>query len=144
MAYQGYLIKAGGSSGTIVPTKLMQPSAYKATPDQRMESKASRDATGYLNRTTVSNVATKIEFETTYITNRELTGLMAIFRANFTDALQRKITINYYDPETDSYRDAVCYMPDVDYTIYNVDNEKNIITYEPVRFAFIEYGHAFS
>ena len=139
MAYQGYLIKAGGSSGTIIPTKLMQPSAYKVTPDQRMESKASRDATGYLNRTTVSHVATKIEFETIYLTNTELTGLMAIFGAHFTDTLQRKLTINYYDPETDGYRDADCYMPDADYTIYQVDNVNNTITYEPVRFAFIEY-----
>lgn len=140
MAYNGYLIKLkGGNGAEVIPMKFMKLASYKCTPDQRMESKATRATTGILRRTTVEHKATKIEFETTYITNKDITALNAMLASHFTDALQRRLTIEYYDMETDNYREADCYIPDVDYTIDHVDNVKNIIYYSPVRFAFIEY-----
>ena len=139
MAYSGYLIKLGGSGGAILPMNYISPQSYKSTPNQRMESEAARSITGYLHRTTVEHTATKIEFKTTVLTNKDLRTLNSLLRTYFTDNLERKIVINYYDQETDSYRNATCYMPDVEYTISRIDPDTNLVYYEPIRYAFIEY-----
>ena len=140
MAYSGYLIKLKGGTAENLPMKYMGAESYSATPDQRMESKASRATTGLLHRTTVSHVATKIEFETpSGMTNKDIAALNTLLQSHMTNSLERKITINFYDNETDTYRDADCYMPDVQYKIMRVDNSTNTIYYHPVRYAFIEY-----
>lgn len=139
MGFNGYLIKLGGSNGQPFPTKLIAVSSYKATPNQRMESKATRSVTGVLYRTTVSHVATKIEFTTTMLTNQDVSAVNHLLAAHFIDPLQRKILIEFYDEENDAYREATCYMPDVEYTIDHIDTDKNIVYYDGIRYAFIEY-----
>lgn len=142
MAFSGHLIKlkaANGNADELLPMKYMGIESYSCTPDQRMESSANRATTGLLHRTTVEHTATKIEFETPVITNLDVAELNAMFQRHYTDALQRKIVIEYYDNETDSYKDATCYMPDVQFKIMRVDKVLNILYYSPIRYAFIEY-----
>ena len=139
MAYSGYLIRLGGSAGTDLPMKYMAIGSYQCTPNQRMESRATRSVTGILHRTTVEHKATKIEFTTPVITNTEIANLNNLLRGYFSNDLEKKITINYYDQETDTYRDATCYMPDVQYPISRVDPVTNTVYYDGVRYAFIEY-----
>ena len=139
MAFNGYLIKLGGASGDVLPMKFISASSYSCTPDQRMESKANRAVTGLLHRTTLEHTATKIEFNTTFLTNRERKELNDLIAAHWVNQLERKITINYYDDATDSYKNADCYMPDVKYEIEHINLETNTIYYNPVRYAFIEY-----
>lgn len=139
MAYEGYLIKLGGAGGATLPMKFMGIESYKCTPNQRMEAKATRSVTGVLHRTTVEHTSTKIEFETPNITNHDLNDLNQLIRNNFQSVLERKIVIQYYDNETDSYKTATCYMPDVNYSIDHIDQRTNTIYYKPVRYAFIEY-----
>ena len=139
MAYNGYLIKLGGSAGDVLPIKYMAIGSYKSTPNQRMEANATRAVTGVLHRTTVEHKATKIEFNTPVMTNTDIVALNNLIGSHFTNVLEKKLTINYYDQETDSYRDAVCYMPDIDYTISRIDKATNTIYYEGIRYAFIEY-----
>ena len=139
MAFNGYLIKVGGSSGTVLPMKHMRHESYKATPDQRLETDAKRDLTGLLHRNTVEHTATKIEIETPVITNIDLQSLLTILRSHWSNQLERKVTIQYYNEETDGYKTAECYVPDIDYTIDHIDLTKNIVFYKPVRIAFIEY-----
>ena len=137
MAFNGYLIKLGGSGGTELPMKYMKPESYVAEPNQRMESEAGRDVTGTLHRTTVEHTATKIEFETPYLTNDQVASLNSMLRSAMSNVHRKDITIYYYDMETNSYRSASCYIPDIKYTIYRVDG--NTIIYKPIRYAFIEY-----
>ena len=139
MAYAGYLIKLGGASGTAIPMKYMALAKYKSTPNQRMEAKATRAVTGLLHRTTVAHTATKIEFQTPPMTNTQVAELNGLFQAAFTSSLERKLTINYYDQETDTYKNADCYMPDADYTIDHIDQATNTVYYASIRYAFIEY-----
>ena len=139
MAYNGYLIKIGGSSGTALSFKYIKAESYKCTQNQRLELSANRAVTGKLVRNTASHTATKIEFETPYLTNKEVKELNTLLSNAYTDSLERKLNIQYYNDETDSYKAAEVYVPDVDYTIYKVDNENNIIYYQPIRYAFIEY-----
>lgn len=140
MAFSGYLLKVGtGLAAVEIPLKYIRYTSYKVTPDQRMEWSAERDTTGVLHRETVENKPPKIEFETPYITNADVDNLNTIIQAKYTNAQERKLNITYYDPETNSYKTAAVYMPDVNYKIYNVDTVNNRILYEPIRYAFIGY-----
>jgi len=137
MAFSGYLIKLGGSAGTELPMKYMKLDAYNITPNQRMESEAKRAVTGVLHRTTVAHTASKIEFNTPIMTNADVDAMMTLIRNNWTNTQERKITLQYYDMETDSYKEGTFYMPDVKFQIYRI--EGNTIFYKENRFAFIEY-----
>lgn len=140
MAFSGYLIKVGtGLAAVEIPMKYMRYTSYKVTPDQRMEWSAERDTTGVLHRETVPNKPPKIEFETPYMTNSDIVALNTLIQGKYTVAAERKLDITYYDPESDSYKTAAVYMPDVNYKIYNVDATNNRILYEPLRYAFIGY-----
>ena len=137
MAYNGYLIKVGGSNGTVLPFAYMKAEAYDVTPNQRMESEAKRDVTGVLHRTTVAHTATKVEFNTPKMTNRDVDAMMTLFRNNWSSTEERKLTLQYYDPETDSYKEGTFYMPDIKFPINRVDG--NMVYYNEIRIAFIEY-----
>lgn len=143
MAFNGYLIKVGYVSaqnpGTEIPLKYMRAETYTVTPNQRMEWSADRDTTGVLFRTTVPNMPPKIEFETPLMTNTEINALNTIIRSAYTNVNERKLTIQYYDPESDSYETHECYMPDVHYKIRNVDATNKVINYQELRYAFIGY-----
>lgn len=139
MGFNGYLIKLGGSGGTMLPWKFMKYDAYSSTPDQRMETEAGRATTGLLHRTTVEHTSTKIEFETPPMTNIDVAEFNQLLKSNFTNARERKLTIEYYNEESDGYETAEVYVPDIQYKIERIDLAANIIHYQSFRVAFIEY-----
>ena len=139
MAYSGYLIKLKGGTAENIPFAYIALESYQVNPEQRMEAKANRATTGLLHRTTVSHTATKIEFETPPCTNKEVKELNDMLGRHFTNVLERKIVIEYYNPTTDSYKEGTMYMPTEQYKINRVDNQNNIVHYDKVRYAFIEY-----
>ena len=73
------------------------------------------------------------------MTNAEVGQLNAILAAAYSNNSERKLNVQYYDPETDTYKTHDCYMPDVQYEIRNVDVARNVINYEQLRYAFIGY-----
>ena len=133
MAFYGYLIQIGS---TPLDMKYMKAESYKITPAQRMETEAKRSADGILHRATVAHMPVKIEFETPIMTNTDIDALTTIFSSAFSNT-ERKINIQYYDPSSNTYKTAECYMPDSQYKIMRVDG--NVIYYDSIRFAFIEY-----
>ena len=139
MAYAGYLIKLGGSSGTELPMEYIKLDGYNITPNQRMESEAKRAVNGVLHRTTVAHTSSKIEFNTPNMTNKEVDAMMTLFRNAWTSTSERKLTLYYYDMETDSYNTGTFYMPDIKFQIDHIDNTNNIVYYKETRVAFIEY-----
>jgi len=139
MAFNGYLIMLGGSLGTVLPLKYMRYETYKITPNQRMDYNSTRDSTGVLHRTALPHTATKIEFNTPRLSNVEMNALMTMIRSRWSSSTERRITLYYYDPETNGYKTGVFYMPDVDFTISNIDTRTGRIMYTETRFAFIEY-----
>ena len=142
MAFSGYLIKVCSTeSGTYaeISPKYIRAETYSVTPDQRMEWSAERDINGYLHRQTVENMPPKIEFETPLMTNSDINALNTIISGAYSVAAERKLWVQYYDPETDSYKKHECYMPDVQYKIRNIDTVHNVINYEQLRYAFIGY-----
>lgn len=139
MAYNGYLVKVGGSSGTILPMKYIKIDGYNITPNQRMETEAKRAVTGVLHRTTVEHTASKIEFTTPIMTNTDMDNMMTLLRNAWTSVAERKLSIQYYDMETNTYKVADVYMPDIKFEIDHIDNVNYIIYYKETRVAFIEY-----
>ena len=147
MAYNGYLIKVGGSAGTQLPMKYIKADGYNITPNQRMEKEAKRAVTGELKRTTVAHVATKIEFHTPNMTNRDVDDMMTLFRNAWASGStqERKLALEFYDMETDTYKVTgtndvgYFYMPDIKFQIDHIDNDRNIVYYKETRIAFIEY-----
>lgn len=138
MAFSGYLIKVG-TPGVVIPLKYMRAETYKVTPNQRLEWSAERDVNGYLHRVTVENKPPKIEFNTPLMSNADINALNNMLNSAYSEPGERKLAVEYYDPETDSYKTHDCYMPDVAYEIRNVDVANNIINYEELRYAFIGY-----
>ena len=139
MAFAGYLIKIGGSNGVVLPLEYIKLSGYNSTPNQRMESEAERAVTGLLHRTTVEHTATKVEFTTPMMTNLEVATMMTMFRSAWTSTAERKLDLEYYDEETDSYKTGTFYMPDIKFSIDHIDRALNLIYYGETRIAFIEY-----
>lgn len=131
MAFQGYFIKVGNYT---IPLTFMKLESYKSAPNQRQDLDSYRDANGYLHRNVLSHTATKLEFETPYLTFKDMRTLIQNIRANYTDDLARTVELTYYDEETDSYKTGTFYMPGtVEYNWYNKE------IYAPSRIAFIEY-----
>lgn len=139
MAFNGYLLKLGGSGGTVFPMKFIKVEGYNITPNQRMESEAKRAITGVLHRTTVAHTASKIEFNTPKMTNLDVDSMMSLFRNFWTSTAERKINLEYYDMETNTYKTGTFYMPDIKFEIDRIDLETNLIYYGETRVAFIEY-----
>lgn len=138
MAFSGYLIKVG-SPAVEIPLKYMRAETYSVTPNQRLEWSAERDVTGVLHRETTPNMPPKIEFNTPLMTNKDIKALNTILSSAYSNATERKLSVTYYDPESDTYKTHDCYMPDVKYEIRNVDTAHNVINYEELRYAFIGY-----
>lgn len=139
MAFNGYLLRLGGASGTILPMEFIKIEGYDITPNQRMEAEAKRAITGVLHRTTVAHTASKIEFNTPKMTNLDVDRMMNLFRSVWTSTAERKLTLQYYDMETNSYKVGDFYMPDIKFPIERIDLETNIVYYGETRIAFIEY-----
>ena len=136
MAFAGWLIKCGGVE---LPMKLIKANSYTVTPNQRLDLSAERDMTGVLHRETVAHMPVKIEFETVEIDNGQAEWINSIIRTAYTNQRSRTLPVSYYDPEENTYKSAVCYMPDTEYKIQKIDPVQNIIRYASLRYAFIEY-----
>lgn len=140
MAFNGKLVEMKtNNSWVTLPTTYIKAESYKVTPCQRMEASANRAASGKLIRSTVEHTASKIEFTTINLTNSEVKTLYGMFTAAFSDSLQRKLELRYYDPESDSYKTGDFYMPDADYDIARIDVDAKVVYMNPIRYAFIEY-----
>ena len=138
MAFNGKLIELKTNNSYVeFPLRYIKAESYKVTPCQRMESSANRATTGVLVRATVSHTASKIDLSTPPVTNSEVNAIHTLLSNAYTDALQRKLDLRYYDPSSDSYKTGTFYVPDIDFDINRVQG--TIIHYNPVRIAFIEY-----
>lgn len=125
------------STWVSIPLKYMRYEEYKVTPDQMIDLDSYVSETGVLIRNVLSHTRSKIEFNTPYITSTDWNTLWSLISTYFTSASERKVTIQYYDPLTDDYKTANCYVPDVEFTVRNIDN--GVINYDGIRVAFIEY-----
>ena len=137
MGFEGWLLKFGSQE---FPLDLIKQESWKSTPNQRQETEAWQDINGKLYRETASHFRTKIEFETVDdLTLEEKSKIQEVINSSVIDAKQRKANITYWNDETNSYTKAVVYVPDIDFTIKEIDVESKNIYYNSIRIALIEY-----
>ena len=139
MSFNGYLIKLGGVGGTELPLRFMRYETYKVT-RSTMDLDPTRDTTGLLHRHTLSHTASKVEFNIPRMTNWQVNEFMQLLHnAMGSRQLEKTLTMEYYEPESDSYKTGTFYVPDITFTISNIDTATNKINYAETRVAFIEY-----
>ena len=135
MAYKGYLIKIGNYT---FPLSMIKAETYKAT-NYGQDLDSTRDVDGILHRTALSNTAPKVEFETrNMLDNTQMSSIFANIQANYTNAIEKKASVEVYVPELDKYVTSDMYMADFEPTMYYADSTK--IQYTSTRMAWISYG----
>ncbi len=130
--YQGYLLKFGN---TIMPNPYF--SEYSSTPNQRMESDAQRDQFGDLHRTTLAHNKTLIKFSTHILNLEEKISFQNIINNAITNSLQRRVSVTYWNDETNSYSTGSFYIPDIEFQIMDADS--STVMYNPITVELIEY-----
>lgn len=132
MAYSGFLLKIGDYT---FPHKYIRADSYSAY-DNMQDVDPWTDADGYLHRNAVDLKAVKVEFETpAMLTNTQLAEIMKNISANYIEEKSRTVMLTAYIPLTDEYVTQVGYMADITPKIYGIF--KDVIKYDPIRFAFI-------
>ena len=135
MAYKGYLIKIGNYT---FPLSMIKAETYKAT-NYGQDLDSTRDIDGILHRTALSNTAPKVEFETrNMLDNTQMSSIFANIQANYTNAVEKKASVEVYVPELDKYVTSDMYMADFEPTMYYADATK--IQYTSTSMAWISYG----
>ncbi len=130
--YKGYLIKFGNN---IMPNKYFLE--YSSTPDQRLESDAERDNTGYLQRSTLPNGKTSITFSTHILDLDEKIRFQDLINLSIVNESQRKCKVTFWDDEINNYKTSYFYIPDVEFSV--MDADENNIRYNPISVELIEY-----
>ena len=128
MAFYGYLMKIGS---TQLPMKFMSIKSYKSIPNRQQDLDSYRDGDGVLQRNILPHKVTTIEFSTPYLHLSDKIELQAILPS------RTRLTIEYWNDETNTYTTGDFYIPDVTYEIYRVDG--NDIIYAPIQYQFIQY-----
>lgn len=135
MAYKGYLIKIGNY---IFPLSMIKAESYKAT-NYGQDLDSTRDVNGILHRTALENTAPKVEFETrNMLDNTQVSNIFANIQANYTNAVEKKASVEVYVPELNKYVTSDMYMADFEPTMYFADEKE--IKYLSTRMAWISYG----
>lgn len=136
MPFNGSLIKIGS---TVFPLRYVFRESYSITPNRRQDLDSFRDANGYLNRNVVKHMPSTIELKTKPMKNTELAAMMGIIKNNYINVLEKKVLLEYYCPDTDGYQSGTFYVPDIQFPIYRIDVDQNVIYYKSFTLEFIEY-----
>lgn len=134
MAFQGWLVKFGD---TVLPNGYLEK--YKETPNQRIELSAYRDQAVLLHRETAQNFKSQIVIPIRKLYLGEKITLKAIVDSGVINATERKVSVTYWNSEDMDYKTGIFYMPDIEYTISHVDQNRLNIVYEPFEIQLIEY-----
>lgn len=121
------------------PLKYIRYESYKVTPDQNQDLNSTVDTTGNLHRYPLDHTRSKVEFNMPVMTNTDINYIVNQLSSYWNKPSERKVSLRYYDPLTDGYKTGSFYIPDIDFTMMNVDESSGKIMYQETRIAFIEY-----
>ena len=135
MAFEGYLMKAGAAT---FPHKYIQISTYQTTPSQRQDLDSYQDSQGNLHRTVLPHDRSKIVFKTMDdLKLAEKQEIQAFFNGAMTNVRERKVSLTYWNDESNAYATGSFYIPDVTYPIKRIEADN--IVYDSVEYHLIEY-----
>lgn len=143
MAYAGYLLKFTGSNHSI-PMGWIFEKSYKITPNRRQDLDPFRDANGLLHRNVIDHAPSTVEFQFRRPTSAMMAQFHTLLNGEYNShpdssirSRERKVSLQYYVPEIDNYQTGEFYIPNLEYTIDYVHDNK--IFYSAVKVEFIEY-----
>jgi hypothetical protein len=132
MAFNGsWYIKVGTYA---IPLSIMKYGSYKSAPAQRQDMDSYVDANGYLHRNPLEHTRSKLEFTTIILSELEFRQFMDNITAQYTNGLEKKVHLTYYEEEYGNYVEGDFYMPATqEYPYLNKE------WHDETRIAFIEY-----
>jgi hypothetical protein len=138
--FSKYLIYIISPDGTKIPfpNKYIKYDTYKYTKSvQDLDSY--RDANGVLHRTALAHRIIKAEWNSPPLHLADYQAMVSLIESNYIVETERKLNVNYYDINSDKYVQGYVYVPDFTPQIYGVEESRNDIVVNEVRFAIIEY-----
>jgi hypothetical protein len=133
--YKGYLLKFGDYQ---LPNSFINK--YPSTPNQRLEKKAWRDNTEYLNRVTSTNFKSTLKPEIRRLSLDETALFESIKAHGLLNADQRKYQVTYWNRETLDYATGEFYVSDIEYNVDHIaDEEAGELYYEAFTLEMIQY-----
>lgn len=136
--WAGYLIRAT-KTNQIFPDTYIAYESYESEPNHREEIKAYRDDnTRDLTRITCQGTKSSINFTTRpnlHLADKQ--AIQAFFTNNESDALERKINLEYWNDEDNDYHIADFYRPDIKFKMKKISDTD--IIYDEVTIDLIEY-----
>lgn len=136
--FEGYLIKFGN---VIMPNKYLVLDGWQTTPNQRLEADAYRDANGLLHRETLSNYKTEIVLSVADLELAEKLEFQRIINQAMLNETERKVAVTYWNDDTNEYvtSETGFYLPDIKWTISQIDEKSKNIIYKAFLVKLIEY-----
>lgn len=126
--YAGYLLKINGKT---FKNEWIRHSTYKSRPMQRTDSDSYVDGNGMLHRKILPHKRTSISFNIVRCSLDEKIEIQRYFADRDT------VEIEYWNDESNTYETATFYTPDIEFTVYGVNDADIIYAETPIE--FIEY-----
>lgn len=121
-----------------IPLGMIRYETYQITPQQTIDLDSYRSENGNLLRNPVATKC-KLEFNTPLMTDTQWAEIWNFIKAGFNNSTERKLKLKYYDTLSATYKTGYFYVPDVQTTIRNIEEDEGVINYQEIRLAFIEY-----
>ena len=134
--FSGYLVRIHGTTDYDIPLGYIAEKSYKCT-YSTLDLEPFRDANGILHRNAVLKTP-KVTLVTRSLKNTEVADLFNNIASRYVNAMEKKVLITAYLPETDNYLTGYFYVPDTEFNIHTIQG--NIIKYDAITLSFIGYG----
>ena len=137
MAFNGYLIKIGGYTDAV--EKYIVHRSYHVS-KKPLDLDSNRDGDGILKRNVLDHVPYTISFNLRQnLNNSDVQFFMRTIRNNFTIAKERKLSLEFYNPEDDNYITQDVYLVDPDFIIDHIDMDRKQVFYREIQIKFVGY-----
>lgn len=139
--YQGFIVKSV-LNNLPMPLQHIAWESFKITPNQREETKAYRDEnTRDLTRVTADGMKTAMECKTRPLWLEEMNELQTWINTAIPDdpeyRKQRKLQLEYWDPEENAYKQGWFYISNLDFTIIKTTDTR--LKYKEQTIKMVEY-----
>lgn len=135
MAFSGYLISIGSNPEKFFE-KFIVCQSYKVS-KKIIDLNSYRDGNGELKRNALDHVSYTITFDVKPMNNTRMQTFLDGIRSNFSIPKERKVSVTFYNPESDSYVTSDFYMPDPEFTIEKIENGQ--VYFKTTTIKFIGY-----
>lgn len=137
MSFAGYLIKIGGYTDAVEQYIVHRSYHVSKKP---LDLDSNRDGDGILKRNVLDHVPYTVSFNLrNNLNNIQIQHFMSIVRSQFTISRERKLVLEFYNPEDDNYISQDVYLVDPDFIIDHIDLKSNQVFYREISIKFVGY-----